>query len=68
MLRKGMLTSEPLRVPQQCEATTLGEYKNKNGKRIREIVKETQIKGKKAMKLNKKKAKLEKLKKVKETR
>jgi hypothetical protein len=34
VLRKGILTLEPLRVPQQCEATTLGEDKNKNGKRI----------------------------------
>jgi hypothetical protein len=68
VLRKGILTSEPLRVPQQCEATTLGEDKNKNGKRIPETVKETQITGKKARKLNKKKAKLEKLQEVKETR
>jgi hypothetical protein len=65
VLIKGILTSEPLSVPQQCEATTLGEEKNKNGKRIPEIVKETQITGKKARKLNKKKAKLEE---VKETR
>jgi hypothetical protein len=34
VLRKGMLTSEPLRVPRQCEATMLGENKNKIGKRI----------------------------------
>jgi hypothetical protein len=39
----------------------LGEDKNKNGKRIPETVSETQITGKKARKLNKKKAKLEKL-------
>jgi hypothetical protein len=57
-----------LRVPQQCEATTLGEDKNKNGKRIPETVKETQITGKKARKLNKKNAKLENLQEVKETR
>jgi uncharacterized protein (DUF111 family) len=43
VLRKGILTSKPLRVPQQCEATTLREDKNKNGKKISEIVKETQI-------------------------
>jgi hypothetical protein len=41
MLRKGILTSDPLRAPQQCEATTLGEDKNKNGKRIPETVRET---------------------------
>jgi hypothetical protein len=46
----------------------MGEDKNKNGKRIPEIVKETQIIGKKERKLNKKKAKLEKLQEVKETR
>jgi hypothetical protein len=45
VLRKGILTSDPLREPQQCEATTLGEDKNKNGKRIPEIVRETQITG-----------------------
>jgi hypothetical protein len=67
MLRKWILTSEPLRVPQQCEATMLGEDKNKNGKRIPEIVKETRIIGKKARKLNKNKAKLEKLQEVTET-
>jgi hypothetical protein len=68
VLRKGILTSEPLRVPQQCKGTTLGEDKNKNGKRIPETVKETQIRGKKERKLNKKKAMLEKLQEVKETR
>jgi hypothetical protein len=57
-----------LRAPQQCEATTLGQDKNKNGKGIPEIVRETQITGKKARKLNKKKEKLEKLKEVTETR
>jgi hypothetical protein len=56
-----------LRVPQQCQATMLGEDKNKNGKRIPEIVKETQIIGKNERKLNEKKAKLEKLQEVKET-
>jgi hypothetical protein len=68
VLRKGILTLEPLRVPQQCEATALGEDNNKNGKRIPESVKETQITGKKERKLNKKKAKLEKLQEVTETR
>jgi len=61
MLRKWILTLESLRVPQQCKATTLGEDKNKNGKRIPEIVRETRITGKKERKLNKKKAKLENL-------
>jgi hypothetical protein len=41
VLRKGILTLDPLRAPQQCEATALGENKNKNGKRILEIVRET---------------------------
>jgi hypothetical protein len=68
LLRKGILTSKPLRVLQKCEATMLGEDKNKNGKRIPETVKETQIIGKKARKLDKKKAKLENLQEVKETR
>jgi hypothetical protein len=39
----------------------IGETKNKNGKMNPEIVRETQITGKKARKLNKKKAKLETL-------
>jgi hypothetical protein len=39
----------------------LGEDKNKNGKRITKIVRETYIIGKKEMKINKKKAKLEKI-------
>ena len=47
VLRKGILTSKPLRLPQQCEATTLGEDKNKNGKNIPKIVRETWITGKK---------------------
>jgi hypothetical protein len=42
------------------------EDKNKNGKRVSEIVKETQITRKKARKLNKKKDKLENLQEVKE--
>jgi hypothetical protein len=64
MLRKGILTLESLRVPQQCEATMLGEDKNKNGKRVLETFKKTQITGKKARKLNKNKAKLEKIQEV----
>ena len=46
----------------------LGEDKNKNGKRILEIVKETQIIGKKGRKLNKKKNQLKNLQAVKETK
>jgi hypothetical protein len=68
VLRKGILTSDPLRAPQQCEATALGENKNKNGKRIPETVRETQITGKKARKINKKKAKLENLQECTENR
>jgi hypothetical protein len=33
IIREGILTSNPLRAHQQCEATTLGEDKNKNRKR-----------------------------------
>jgi hypothetical protein len=68
MLRKGILTSESSRAPQQCEVTMLGEDKNKNGKRIPETVRETQITGNKARMLNKKKTKLENLQEVAETR
>jgi len=46
----------------------LGEDKNKNGKSILETVRETQIKIKKARKLNKRKAKMEKLQEFIETR
>jgi hypothetical protein len=67
VLRKGILTSEPLRVPQQYEATLLGEEKNKNGKRIPETVKETQIIGKKERNLNNNKAMLENIQEVKDT-
>jgi hypothetical protein len=55
-----VLPSNPLEDPQQCEVTTLREYKNKNGKRNPE----TQIIGKKAKNLIKKKSKLEKLQEV----
>jgi hypothetical protein len=68
VLRKGILTSESLRAPQQCEAITLGENKNKNGKRILETVRENQITGKKARKLSKKKSKLEKIQDAIETK
>jgi hypothetical protein len=47
VLRKEILTSDPLRENQQCEAIALGEDKNTNGKRIPETVRETQITGKK---------------------
>jgi hypothetical protein len=46
----------------------LGEDNNRNGKRILEIVRETQIIGKKARKLNKKKSKLEKMQEETKTR
>jgi hypothetical protein len=50
-----------LRAHQQFEVTTLGIDKNKNGKRIPETIRETQIIGKKARKINKNKSKLENL-------
>jgi hypothetical protein len=34
VLRGGILTSDSLKAPQQCEAIALKEDKNKNGKRI----------------------------------
>jgi hypothetical protein len=52
-----VLPLKPLQDPQQCEVTTLREEKNTNGK----MNPDTQITGKKARKLSKKKAKLEKL-------
>jgi hypothetical protein len=67
-VREGILTLNPLRVHQQREVTSIGEDKNKNGKRNPEIVRETQITGKKARKISKKKAKLEKLQEVTENR
>jgi hypothetical protein len=57
IVREGTLTAEYVRAHQQCEVLSPGENKNTNGKRNPE----TQITGKKARKLNKKKAKLEKL-------
>jgi hypothetical protein len=60
IVREEVLPLNPLKDPQQCEVTTLREDKNKNGKRNPEI----QITGKKARKLSKKKAKLEKQQEV----
>jgi hypothetical protein len=68
VLRGGILTSDPLIPHQQCEATMPGEDKNKNGKRNPETVRHTQIIGKKARKLSKKKNNMEKLHKSIETR
>ena len=61
IVREGLLTSNPLRAHHQHEAPTLREYNNKNGKRNPEIVRETHITRKKASKLSKKKARLEKI-------
>jgi hypothetical protein len=52
LIREGTLTLNPSRAHQLCEVTTLGEDKNKNGKRNSETVRETQITGKKARKLS----------------
>jgi hypothetical protein len=60
LIREEVLPLKPLKEHQQCEVTMLREDKNKNGKRNPE----TQITGKKARKLSKKKAKLEKLQEV----
>jgi GTPase Era involved in 16S rRNA processing len=54
IVREEVLPSNPLEDPQQYEVTTLREDKNKNGKRNIE----TQIIGRKARKLSKKKSKL----------
>jgi hypothetical protein len=59
-VREEVLHLNPLKDPQQCEVPLLGENNNKNGKRNPE----THITGKKARKLSKKKAKLEKLQEV----
>jgi hypothetical protein len=58
--REEVLLSEPLNDPPQCEVTMPRGDKNNNGKR-KPV---TQITGKKARKLSKKKAKLEKLQEV----
>jgi hypothetical protein len=68
IVREGTLASKSVRAHQQCEVTMLREDKNKNGKRISEIVKEAQIIGRKARKINKKKDKLEKLQEATENR
>jgi hypothetical protein len=68
LIREGLLTSDPLREHHQCEVTTLGEDKNKNGKRNPETVRETQITGKKERKLSKKNDNMEKLQEAIETR
>jgi hypothetical protein len=60
VIREEAFHLNPLKDPQQCEVAMLREYKNKNGKRNPV----TQITGKKARNLNKKKAKLEKLQEV----
>jgi hypothetical protein len=60
LIREEVLPLNPLKYHQKCEATMLRENKNKNRKRNPE----TQIIGKKARKLSKKKAKLEKLQEV----
>ena len=59
IVREGTLTTEYIRAHQQCEVLSPGENKNTNGKRIPEIIREAQITGKKARKLNRKKAKLQ---------
>jgi hypothetical protein len=51
IVREEVLPLNPLKDPQQCEVTMLREDKNKNGKRNPE----TQITGKKARKISKKK-------------
>jgi hypothetical protein len=61
VVRERILTSNPLEVHQHCKVTTIGETKNKNEKRNPEIVRETQITGKKARRLSKNKTKLENL-------
>jgi hypothetical protein len=60
LVSKEVLPLNPLKEHQQCEVTMLRKDKNKNGKRNPE----TQITGKKARKLSKKKAKLEKLREI----
>jgi hypothetical protein len=59
-VREEVLSSNLVKDPQQCEVTMLRKDKNNNGKRNPEM----QITGKKARKLSKKKAKLEKLQEV----
>jgi hypothetical protein len=59
LIIKGILTSNPLRAHQHCEVTTLREDKNKNGRRIPETFRETQITRKKEREINKKKSNIE---------
>jgi hypothetical protein len=59
-VREEVLPSNPVKDPHRCEFTMLREDKNKNGKRNPE----TQITGKKARNLSKKKEKLGKLQEV----
>jgi hypothetical protein len=66
VVRERILILNPLEVHQHCKVTLIGETKNKNGKRNPEIVRETQIIGKKTRKLSKKKYRLEKLQGVRE--
>jgi hypothetical protein len=60
LVSKEVLSLTPLKEHQQHEVTMIRTNKNKNGKRNPE----TQITGKKARKLSKKKGKLEKLQEV----
>jgi hypothetical protein len=59
-VREEVLSSNLVKYPQQCEVTMLRKDKNNNGKRNPE----TQITGKKARNLSKKKENLEKLQEV----
>ena len=60
IVREEVLSSNLVKYPQQCQVTIPRGDKNKNGNRNPE----TQITGKKARNLSKKKAKLEKLQEV----
>jgi hypothetical protein len=60
LMREEVLYPNPLKEHRQCEVTMLREDTNKNGKRNLE----TLVAGKKARKISKKKAKLEKLREV----
>jgi hypothetical protein len=62
VVRERILILNPLEVHQHCKVTMIGETKNKNGNP--ETIRETQIMGKKARKLSKKKSKLENLQDV----
>jgi hypothetical protein len=60
LIKEEVFQLNPMNNPQECEVTMIRVYKNKNGNRDPT----TQITGKKARKLNKKRAKLEKLHEV----